>query len=218
MITNVEKNLYNTYLRVSRTSKNKPFSYRKDFTDMDESTLLHLTRISNLLFKYPHISPEDYFLAPYKVYPNAEHFTIAYYAGMGAVEAFTIYMKQIQEMPPDSDEQLNFIKKSLRFIGTFCIKEKISIKDYPKYKTGITYDWMKHIKKHEISVYAIMEFSEISDIIQSAEEDEKELFLGDVGKYFFGYKSKYIQSKLAKQLMREGLAKISKIVDSSIEI
>jgi len=218
VITNVEKNLYNTYLRISRTVKNKPFSYRKDFSDMDDSTLLQLTRISNLFFKYPHISPDDYFLAPYKVYPNAEHFTLDYYAGMGAVEAFSIYMKQIQEMLPDSDEQLTYIKASLRFIGSFCIKNKISIKEYPQHKTGLTYDWMKHIKKHEISVYSIMEFPEIHAIIQSAAEDEKELFLGDVGKYFLGYKAKYIQSKLAKQLMREGLEKISKIVDNKVDI
>ena len=217
MITNVEKNLYNTYLRISRTAKNKPFSYRKDFSDMDESTQLHLTRISNLLFKYPHINPDEYFLAPYKAYPNAEHFTIDYYSGMGAVEAFSIYMRQIQEMPPDSDEQLNFIKKSLKFIGSFCIKSKIEVKDYPNHKTGLTYDWMKHIKRHEISVYAIMEFPEVSSIIQAAAEDERELFLGDVGTYFFGYKSKYLQSTIAKQLMREGLEKISKIVKSTVE-
>jgi hypothetical protein len=184
---------------------------------MDESTQLHLTRISNLLFKYPHINPDEYFLAPYKVYPNAEHFTIDYYSGMGAVEAFSIYMRQIQEMPPDSDEQLNFIKKSLKFIGSFCIKSKIEVKDYPNHKTGLTYDWMKHIKRHEISVYAIMEFPEVSSIIQAAAEDERELFLGDVGTYFFGYKSKYLQSTIAKQLMREGLEKISKIVKSTVE-
>ena len=122
MITNAEKNLYNTYLRISRISRDKPFSYRKDFTDLDDKTAIHLNRISNLLFKYPHIDPEDYFRAPFKVYPNAEHFALEYYSGMGGVNAYTMYMKQLQEMPPDSDEQLEFIKRSLRHVGSFCIK------------------------------------------------------------------------------------------------
>lgn len=203
-------------MRVSRTAKNKPFSYRKDFSDMDDSALLFLKRISNLLFKYPHINPDDYFLSPYKVYPNAEHFTLEYYAGMGGVNAYSLYMKQIQEMSPDSDEQLEFIKRSLKYIGSFCIKHNITLKQYPTFKIGLTYEWMKQVKKHEISIYVLMEFSEISNIIQEVGEDEKELFLGEMGNYFWGYKSKYIQSKLAKELVKLGISKISEIVNNKI--
>ena len=72
---------------------------------------------------------------------------------------------------------------------------------------------MKHVKKHEISVYVLMEFPEISSIIKEAAEDEKELFLGEIGTYFWGYKSKYIQSTLAKELVKEGMQIIKKIVN-----
>jgi len=214
MLTNTEKNLYNTYLRISRSSRNKPFSYRKDFTDLDDSSILFTKRIAILLAKYPHIEAEEYFTAPFKIYPTAEYFPLEYFAGMGGVNAYTIYMKQIQEMSPDSDEQLQFIKKSLRFIGQFCIKNNISIEGYPTFKTGVTYDWMKHVKRHEISVYVLMEFPEISNVIREAAEDEKELFLGEVGTYFWGYKTKYMQSTVAKELVREGISKINKIVNS----
>ncbi|MDD4110009.1 MAG: hypothetical protein PHS54_00485 [Clostridia bacterium] len=212
MITNLEKNLYNTYLRVSRTAENKPFTFRKDFSDMDPSIIVHLNRISNLFLKYPHINPEDYFISPYKIYPNAEHFTLEYYAGMGAVKSYSLYKKQIQELPPDSPEQIDFIIKSLKYIGAFCIKHGIKIDQYPKFKIGLTYEWMKQVKKHEISIYVLMEFSEINNIIEEVPEDERELFLGDLGKYYLGYKSKYIQSKMAKQLVKEGINKIIKII------
>lgn len=216
MITNVEKNLYNTYLRITRSAVNKPFTYRKDFTDLDASTVLYLLRIRNLLCKYPHIKPEDYFLAPFKVYPNAEHFTLEYYAGMGAVNAYSLYMKQVQEMAPDSEEQLKFIRESLKHIGTFCIRNNINVEEYPTFKTGLTYDWMKHVKKHEISLYALMEFPEIHNIISRSAEDERELFLGELGKYYLGYKSKYMQSKIAKQLVKEGISKINNIVNLKV--
>jgi hypothetical protein len=216
VITNVEKNLYNTYLRVTRSTVNKPFTYRKDFTDLDDSSALFLTRINTLLSKYPHITPDAYFVAPFKVYPNAEHFTLEFYANMSGVNAYSLYMKQIQEMSPDSDEQLNFITESLKFIGSFCIRNNIKVEEYPNFKTGITYDWMKHVKKHEISLYALMDFPEIHTIITKSADDEKELFLGDAGKYFLGYKTKYLQSKIAKQLVKEGLSKINKIVSLKI--
>jgi len=212
VVTNQEKILYNTFLRISRTTQNKPFSYRKDFSTLDASIQLHIKRINNLLTKYAHIKADDYFLAPYKVYPNKEYFPLDFYAKMGGVNAYTMYMRQIQEMKPDSDEQINLITNSLRFIGLFCIKNNITLDEYPTYKTGVTYNWMKHIKNHEISVYDLMEFSEIKAAIDKAQEDEKELFLGDIGREFNRYRSKYIQSKAAKILVREGLEKIKKIV------
>ena len=123
-----------------------------------------------------------------------------------------LFMKQQQELPPDSDEQLQLIKKSLQFIGSFCIKNKIQLAEYAIHKTGVTYDWMKQLKRHEISIYSLMEFQEIYVIITKAQDDEKELFLGDVGKYFLNYKSKYLTSILAKQLVTEGIKKIDKII------
>mgnify|MGYP003680734664 FL=1 len=33
MITYLEKNIYNTYLKVSRSRQNLPYRFRKDFTD-----------------------------------------------------------------------------------------------------------------------------------------------------------------------------------------
>jgi hypothetical protein len=216
VITNLEKNLYNTYLRVSKTAENKPFTFRKDFSDMDDSVILSLKKISNLFIKYPHITPDDYFLAPYKVYINSEHFPLDYYAGMGAINSYSLYMKQIQELPPDSDIQLEFIRKSLKHLGSFCIKNKINIEQYPKFKSGLTYEWMKQVKKHEISIYVLMEFSEINNIIESTPEDERELFLGSLGKYYMGYKAKYIQSETAKLLVKEGIKRIKKIISDKM--
>jgi hypothetical protein len=215
MITNTQKKLYNTYLYATRTSEGKPFNARKDFDKIDDSIILFLTRIENLLNRYPHIDPIDYFNAPYKIYPNADYFTLEYYAGMGAVSAYSSYMKQICEMPPDSDAQIEFIKKSLKFLGSFCFKNKIKLEKYATYKTGITYDWMKHVKKHEISIYVLMEFPEINNIINNVENDERELFLGNIGENYQKYKSKYIKSKLAKELVRQGTEKIKKIINHS---
>lgn len=213
-ITRTEKSLYNTYLYVSKTIRNKPFRYRKDFDNFDERDAYHLKRISTLLYKYPHIKSEMYFKAPYVIHPDDEHFSLDFYAGMGGVEAYRMYMKYIQELNPDDPEQLEFIKESLKFIGSFCVRQKIALEDYPKHKTGVTYNWMKHLKQHQISVYALMEFSGVNDIIMEAPEDERELFLGETGKYFLGYKTRYLNSILARKLVTEGIKRIQKVVDN----
>ena len=73
---------------------------------------------------------------------------------------------------------------------------------------------MKHVKKHEISIYSLMDFPEISNIISNTPEDERELFLGEMSRYFWGYKTKYIQSKLAKEFVEQGLKKVEKVIKS----
>lgn len=218
MITDYEKKIYNTYLRITRSIKNLPFTLRKDFDTLDATSRVAIHRIGSLLSRYPHITPDEYFTAPYKVYPSKEHFDIEFFAGQGAIHAFTIYRKQIQEAHVDSDESLKFIADSLKFIGSFCAKKHIQLNDYPTFKSGVTYDWMKHIKQYNISVYSLMEFSGINDIIANTPEDEKQLFLGDVGSRFLTFKVKYTQSQYAKPLVIEGLKKVELIIKKDAKI
>jgi len=207
-----EKQLYNLYLRVSRESRDKLFSYRKDFDNLEDDKKLNIKRISNMLSKYPHINPELYFKAPFVLHPAEDYVDLKFYAGMGGIEAFAMYMKYLQELPPDTPEQLTMIKQSLKVIGEFCYKHKLSVKEYIHTRTGITYEWMKQLKRHEINFYVLVEFPEIYDIIIKIAEDEKELFLGDLMNDWVKYKTKYINSKNAKILVKEGIKKIESII------
>lgn len=213
-LSSYEKHLYNTYLVISRKSRNKPFTTRKDFNDLDIVKIHELKQISNLLQRYPHIKPEDYFQAPFDLYPDEEYFDLKYFATVNGVNAYTKYRRKIETLSPDNDKQLEFIAESLRFILKYCLERKIDIEQYINSKTGITFDWMKHLKRHEISVYVLMEFPEVYDCIMQVSDDERELFLGDFGKYFLGYKTKYLSSEKAKILVSEGLKKIKKLVVS----
>lgn len=203
--------LYNTYLYTSRVSRDKPFSPRKDFTKFDPQDEVLLKRINNLLTKYPHIKAIDYFKAPYQLYPDQDYFDLQYFSSMKGVAAYSLYQKSLRELPPDSDYQLEQIKNSLHFIAKYCIEHKIPVSQYTSAKTGITYDWMKHLKSYQISIYSLMEFSDVYDKIMHIPEDERELFLGELGKYYLGYKTKYVKSEIAKQLVTEGIKRISKI-------
>jgi hypothetical protein len=209
-----EQNLYNTHLHVSRVSRNKPFTARKDFSKLGAEKAAALKRIGNMLLKYPHITPELYFKAPYELYPDEEHFELKYYAGMGAIKTYTQYMKRMRELPPDHEYQMEEIKKSLKFIAKFCSEKQISLSNYITYQTGVTFDWMKHVKQHQVTIYALMEFPEMFDKIMSVPEEEREMFLGDTGKYFLGYKTKYNKSSDARHLVSEAIKRIDKLLSA----
>ena len=212
-VSNREKQIYNTYLAVSRTARGEPFKPRKDFEDFDADKLYNVKRIASLLQRYPHIKPEDYFRAPYDLYSD-QQFDLSYFANMTGVAAYTQFRKKIDTLPPDHEKQLEFIADSLKFIAKFCCEKKIKLEDYTGYQSGITFDWMKHLKRHEISVYVLMEFQDIYDKILSIPEDEKEILLGDIGKYYLGYKTRYLSSEQAKTLVQEGLKKVKSIIEN----
>lgn len=212
-VTPQEKRIYNTYLYISRTMRKKPFSPRKDFEDFRESDHFHLKRIVTFLNKFSHIHAENYFKAPYVLYEDTEYFNLDFFSGMPAVKTYTMYMKTIQEKEPDSNEQLEFIQSSLKFIGSFCVRNKLILEQYPEHKTGITYDWMKHVKNHEVSIYSLMEFPQIFKIISEVSKDEQQLFLGDLGERFYAFKDRYMKSENAKYLVQQGIKKIKTIIE-----
>lgn len=212
-MTKFQKELYNTWLYETRKAQNKPFNARKDFSSLSKKDIIALNRIATMLKKYPHIKPEQYFKAPYAM-NEKDYYELSFFGTMKGIRALTLYLKHLQELPPDTDHHLQSIADSLKFIAKFCHYNKIKLEEYPTHKTSVTYSWMKHVKNRDVSIFTLMEFSEIYDIIISTPEDERELLLGDAGKYFLGYKTKYLKSDTARTLVKRGLDRIRKLQSS----
>ena len=46
--------------------------------------------------------------------------------------------------------------------------------------------------------------------------DEKELLLSNIAKNIIAYKTRYTQSKEAQQLVKEGMSRINKVIDNTL--
>jgi hypothetical protein len=213
MITADLQSIYNTYLYSLKHHQNKPFSARKNFDNFEEENIesvKNLMRIRNMLNRFPHINIKTYFDAPFKIHKNEVYFGLDYFASMKAVGDYRTYSKLLEFEDPDSLEQINFLIKSIKFIGSFCFKNKIDIYDYLNFKTGVTYDWMIHYKNREISIYSLMEFPDTYDIISKIEEDVKGILIDNLSENFLKFKMKYSNSKKAKDVLKKGLKIIKK--------
>jgi hypothetical protein len=218
-VTEDEKRFYNLYLKISRSARNKPFKYRKDFSNFESSdkgkvNLVHLKRIATLFRKFSHIDPEKYFKAPFDLYPDTEYFDLSFFSSRKAIKAYTIMMNKAREETPDTDDQIVFIKDSLRYIALFCIKENITLEDYITYKKGATYSWMKHVKQHNISMYSLLEFPETHSIISKTPRDELDLFLPSIADKIGAFKARYRSSQRAQKVVKEGLVRIKKFIEN----
>jgi|GEM_PF-636666 len=210
--------LYNTYLAVSRSSRNKPFKIRNDFDKFEDTEeYFHLNKIAMFLRQFPQIKVRQFFSAPFELYKDTEYFDLKFFTTQRAVHAYTTYMKQLQEESPDSEHHIQFIKDSLRFIGMFCIKNGIHLADYITHSGGVTSSWMKHIKEHNVSIYALFEYSQLFDIIRKTPKDELELLLGNILLGLSSYKNKYDMSRDARRVVQEGFKRVAKVVNETVD-
>jgi hypothetical protein len=215
-VTDQEKRIYNKHLAVSRSLRNKPFKLKNDFTGFEKDPrYIAVRRINTLISKYPDIDLDMYFMAPYKLYKDVEYFDLNYFASPRAIKSYTIYKQDLVYKDPDT--QWENVKKSLRFIGMFCLKNKIDLTEYPTFKlTGTEPEWVYQIKKGEINIYSLMEFSGIYDLIDKMSADIKDLFLGSYGQNFANYWTSYQRSSKLRYLLQDAFITLKIFIDKEL--
>jgi hypothetical protein len=214
-LTELEKHLFNKHLAVSRSERNKPFRIRKDFSDI-VNTDKHkfLKRISILFVKHPEISPDLFFKAPYKLYPDVQYFGLDYFSTMRAVKAYTTYKKQTFLQDPDS--QLEQVKESLKFIAHFCIEHNLYFHQYPYHRTTDLFTWMQHYKQSKINAYSVMEFPNIFSSVKSLAEDIQKIFVSEFVEQFQNLYTSYNKSQELKPYIQKAIPVLSNFVERQL--
>lgn len=210
-LTLYEQQLYNIHLKISKIHRNLPFKYRKDFSSLDDKTKATIKKISIFLQKFKHIKPEEFIVAPYKIYQDEEYFDLQYYTTLKATKAYTLYQTKKLQEDIDSTSQLKSIVDSLQFIQEFCKNNNLQLTDYLTHYTDKLPSFILHLKEHHINLYTLYGFKDFPKIIQKTDFDLLTFILGeDVVNHIDACKSKLFLSKKAYPLITSGLQKIHK--------
>jgi hypothetical protein len=197
-----EQYIYNTYLRISRTSRGQQWRPRKDFTDFEDTKdAFYLARLSCFFSKFPQIVPDDFFAAPYEIYKDEKYFELSFFITQKAINTYAIYNKQKEEESPDNQQQLNFMVDSVGFIGKFCQENHINLIDYMDFKLGISYAFSIHYKHKKVSIYSLLYFPKFEKNVYLLEPDERMLFFNSDSPDFTKYKTRLHISSKAKDLL-----------------
>jgi len=109
MISNVQRQIYNTYLKAVFTANGRPFKYRKDFTTFSDDkpdVVACLNKLQEIFSGFQAVVPFDYFMAPYKIYPDqyvGSIVPINFYCTPPAIKMYKTYATQIASTPGDSE-------------------------------------------------------------------------------------------------------------------
>lgn len=209
LITEFEKHIYNSYLKVTRSNSELPYKLRKNFEKVDDKLYVALKKLSSFFKRYPHIKIEDFFRAPYSLYPDEKYFPIEYFYSLKAIKSYTLFNKQQTNLDPDSDEQLNSIKNSLIFIKSFCRDNNLNVENYIFHKTKNEYSFILHLKEHNVNVYTLLGFNNFEKILRGCNPDITKFIIGeDIYNNIQVFRTRLYNSKKASKVVEYGLKKI----------
>jgi len=203
--------IYNTYLSVSRGSQNKPWRARKDFDGFETTIDGVLCKKLEFFFKkFPQINIKEFFQAPYTIYKDEQHFPLKFYTTQKAIAVYSTVQKQKLEESPDTSNQIEDIKKSLKHIGLTCLERKITFENYCYEKNGYTYTPVVDYNNKLINIYVLIKLPSFESIINSFNLQDKELYLKNIHNSIGKFKLRLNMSTRAKNLIDEGFKILTK--------
>jgi hypothetical protein len=160
-MTEFEKYIYNTHLACSRKRQNKPYKYRNNFDNIDESTKLYLYKLSKFFNSHKNVNVANFFDAPHIIYADSQYYDLSFYLSLKSVKIYKEYISKLHREGVNSDEMKQFFKNSAKFIVKFCNQCGISFKDYITHKpAGASINiFIQHLKHGNVSIYFLNMYS-----------------------------------------------------------
>lgn len=204
MITELEKQIYNNHLVVSR--KGEAFKIRKDFSKLEGDKEMSLQKLSKLFGNNQSIDQVTFFTAPHKIYPEDAYYPLEWYTTQKAIKSYTQYVKLLEIQDPDSADALKRLQQSLKFIYNYCKENGLKLSDYELNTEGTMPCFVEHLKNHKINYYTLHALT-----FQRPTLDSRILtfIFPEFYEVFKKTKNKFMTSKLMKEFAKQAKQKLN---------
>ena len=192
-----QQEIYNQYLKALAKVNNRPYKLRKDFSKIDEETLIILHRLELFFDKFSHIQPYNFFIA-FLEYKELKYTPLDSYLKQSAIIAYSRFNTQKYDEFIDSEKSLENFMQGARNIVAFCIENGLPTKDYRTSVNSNGVPWILiHLNEQKISYYHLHALDISRTNIKS---DYTDIVFRDFDEMFLSTKQKYINSNKLKQL------------------
>lgn len=197
MLSEIQKSIYNDYLKALAKANNRAYKPRKDFSKIDEETSVSLYRLELFFAQFKHINPYNFFIASFK-YRAVNFLTLGDFLKHSAVIAYSRYNKQKYDDFIDSEESLNNFVQGFKHIVAFCLENNLPTKSYRTSINNMYVPWVLiHLNEQKISFYHLHALDVSKEMLST---DYLELLFNDFDKMFQETKEKYNNSNKLKEL------------------
>jgi hypothetical protein len=208
MITDFEKLIYNNFLAARKKIKKQPFKLRQDFTKLDQTTILQLKKLESFFKNNKYVNMEMFFTSPYVVYSADEFFDLQFFLTRKALTCFTLYCKQLETLEADTEENIEKVKESLKFIYKYCVDNNLTLTDYNNLIIGQMPGVLSHLKEFKINFYILHGLN--NKQFQQVEKDLLEFIIPNFFKTYYITQQNYIKSIKLKKFFKGSLEIIEK--------
>lgn len=112
-MTNLEQSIYNTWLAVTRSQQGKPFKLRKNWNNFTSNPdYLYIKKLAKMFNRYDNINIDDWFRAPYVVYPEKIQYDLKHYTVMKQYNIYRLYMQKKNDTKYTPEEFHNTLFKN----------------------------------------------------------------------------------------------------------
>ena len=212
MISKKEEAIYNSYLYASRSAKNKPTRFRKDFSKLKDEDFVAVKKLSLFLNKHSNINYHDWFIAPFTVYSKDDFYDLRFYNTRKALKCYTIYMKGKEVADPDSNDSIKTLKEGLKFVVGFCKTHKLTLPQYITHITGNMPTFLLHLQEHKLNFYFLHALN-VDSVVKTVESSVLNFLVKDFYSLFSQTRTKYYSSTVLKVKAKNGVKIISDMLD-----
>lgn len=206
-MTDIQKGIYNQYLKAIAKVNNRPYKLRKDFEKLEEELKAVLYRLELFFNKFNHIDPYNFFLA-YLEYREIKFANLSDYLTQKAIIAYSKHNKNKYDEYVDSNKSLEDFVQGFKNIVAFCLSNNLPTKEYRMAVNNINVPWILiHLNEQKISYYHLHALDISRTELNS---DYIEILFHDFDKVFQETKQKYISSNKLKELGNKLKSKIER--------
>lgn len=113
-MTGLEKTIYNTWLATTRSSNNKPFRLRKDWSGFeDKPEYFYVKKLANTFKRYDNVDINEWFKAPYEIYKEDKQtvYDLKFYTSMKAFNCYKLTKTKFKKQTPEQFQKTLFKDK-----------------------------------------------------------------------------------------------------------
>ena len=219
-MTDFEKLIYNTHLKVSRVTKNKPYKNRINFDSIDEDKKFLCKKLAHFFSKHKNVNVNKFFYAPYKIYQDNPVLDLKFYTSLKACKLYFDYINKLNRNEISSQENKEFFMNSALFITKYCHKHSISWDSYINHKEtkqDTLNSFFSHLKSGEVSVYMLFTFHSFDEQYRKADKEIINMMLKDVVGSIDNFRVKFYNcNEKTKEFFKKTIFHCKNKVDSMI--
>jgi hypothetical protein len=204
-LTEQEKQVYNTWLRVTRQQKQQPFTPRKKFDDLKEEKCIFIQKISRFFDSNPTVKWDLFFQAPFRVFKDGT-FDLEFFTTRKAVSCYISLLETIRLGDIKTGEIQNQTKQGIKTIFELCKDKSITFEEYKTYfvESNTIPDYIIKLKDGSINFYCL----HLLNITPNIEKNILEFIIPDFYNIFQKTKIKFLGSGEPKETLRDIVKKL----------